>query len=236
MPHLLYTQGFTPHNPKKKLKFEGTWDIEIDAGDFVCIYGDSGSGKSLFLKSLTLLYPPQSGNVYFQNMQVTSKEILFYRSKVIYLQQVPQFSDDTIAEEFNRIFRYKIYRNSYDRLQSDARQLADMIGLEHDIFTRKAYELSGGQKQKIHLVLGMCLNPHILILDEPTASLDEKSTLKVEKLLRDWVLEAKQDRAYLWVSHQTAQRKRVGKKFFQIVEGRLSAAEADEIIYSSASI
>ena len=232
---LLYTQDFTPHNPNQKLKFEGNWDIEVNEGDRICIYGDSGSGKSVFLKSLTLLFQPNTGTVYFQGLQVTNKDILSYRSKVIYLQQVPQFGDDTIAEEFNRVFSYKIYKNNHVHLWSLAQYFVKMFGLDQDVFACKAYELSGGQKQKIHLILGLSLDPHILILDEPTASLDDKSTFLIEQLMQDWVMETRKKRAYLWVSHQPAQRKRVGKKYFQVVEGKLLASEASEVSYSSVS-
>ena len=236
MTPLLYTQDFIPCKPNHEFNFQGSWDIDVNQGDRICIYGDSGSGKSLFLKSLTLLYPPQSGHVYFLGKLVTSQQILTYRSKVIYLQQVPQFGDDTIAEEFNRVFKYKVYRNHQDQLQAEAFSLIEKIGLDPDIFSRRPYELSGGQKQKVHLILGLCLNPHILILDEPTASLDEKSTIKVERLLHEWVTSSVHKRAYIWVSHQASQRKRVASKFFHIQEGRLSSTQEDKASYSSVSV
>ncbi|NRA45141.1 MAG: ATP-binding cassette domain-containing protein [Oligoflexales bacterium] len=236
MTPLLHTHDFIPYNPGKASAFIGSWDIEVNQSDRICIYGDSGSGKSLFLKSLTLLYPPHSGRVYFGKQLITQEHILWFRSKVIYLQQVPQFGEDTIAEEMNRVFRFKIYKSHYKHLQAQALQLVKEVGLEADILASKAYELSGGQKQKIHLVLGLCLNPHILILDEPTASLDEKSTIHVEQLLRGWVEEVGHERAYLWVSHQSSQRKRVGSRFFHVADGSLSIVRPEEVSYSSASM
>lgn len=218
---LLYTKNFVPYSPNDRGLFEGVWDIEVKSGDRICLHGDSGSGKSLFLKSLTLLYPPRSGQVYFQNQQVTSKQILSFRSNVIYLQQVPHFGESTIAEEFKRVFSFKIYRHKQDLLHAKGLELAKEIGLDSDIFASKAYELSGGQKQKLHLVLGLCLDPQIIILDEPTASLDERSTLEVEQLLRNWTDQSVKERAYIWVSHQSSQRQRVANIFYQIQAGRL---------------
>jgi UDP-glucose/iron transport system ATP-binding protein len=88
-----------------------------------------------------------------------------------------------------------------------AEALFSRLGKTPDFLERAHDVLSGGEEQLVSLVRALLLDPVVLLLDEPTAGLDEKSALSVEHLLAEWVADG--DRAVMWTSHDAPQTERV---------------------------
>jgi putative ABC transport system ATP-binding protein len=82
-------------------------------------------------------------------------------------------------------------------------------------------DLSGGEAQIVALLRALQLNPSILLLDEPTTSLDERTERAIENLLRQWVSEAPANRASLWVTHDSDQARRIADHWLRMRRGRL---------------
>ena len=211
---IIHTKDFVPYLVNKH-KLPSVWDIEVFQQNQIALTGESGVGKSVFLKSLTYIYQPQSGSVFFRNKKVDSSNVVSYRSKVLYLNQNPYFFRDTIWEYLEHILSFSVYNMVFQDFKVRAKAIADKINFDETLFSSNPNELSGGQKQKVKLILSMLISPNVLILDEPTSQMDLKSSMRCEGLILEWVNQ-NVDRAFIWVSHSRDQLGRIGSHYFEL--------------------
>lgn len=101
------------------------------------------------------------------------------------------------------------------------------LGLGETFLEKSARDLSGGEGQIVSLLRAIQLGPSILLLDEPTASLDAASVAAVESLVTRWQAEAPGGRATVWVSHDAEQARRVGQRQLRMNAGELQSGGRD---------
>ena len=215
--------------------------FDLVPGDRLALTGASGSGKSLLLRTLAGLDvistgpSGEYGSISFEGKSLHEWEMPQYRSKVCYIQQQPAFFDETVEANFKRVFRLKTHQNiQYDRgkilkwlnrlsLPATASDFSGGVNAA-GFLERPAKELSGGETQIAALLRVLQLEPQILLLDEPTSSLDVEMTKLFEKLLEKWQTEIPENqnnssnstvqRAWIWVSHNPDQLRRMCRKTF----------------------
>lgn len=141
------------------------------------IKGRSGSGKSTFLKSLLFEH---SCKYYYNDLDVMAlneeQRAKFYYDKVSFVYQMPLFINEmTIKEHINLI------KNVY--LINDNNELVERLDV-NDLLDKYPKELSGGEKTRTAVLLALLKNPEIIVLDEPTASLDKNNAIKMIDLLK----------------------------------------------------
>ncbi|SIT43408.1 ABC transporter-like protein [Paraburkholderia piptadeniae] len=199
--------------------------VAIDAGARISITGPSGSGKSVFMRALALLDPLDGGEVLWQGKRIARAAIPRYRRHIAYMRQRPALLDGTVEDNLRYPYTLHAYRDvRFDREQ--AAKLASQAGRANDFLDRRASELSGGEAQIAALIRVLQLAPDVLLLDEPTASLDPESARAIEALLRAWFDAAPDARAWLWVSHDLAQAARVSTRHLTMREGVLGEAQS----------
>jgi len=168
------------------LQIEAIRDISLDIQKqtLVTFSGPSGSGKSTLLNILGLIEPVQSGQVLFQNHNLSMinqkgmNSIRKYKIGFIFQQfhLIPVFT----AEE-NVAYFLERQGLAKDEIQSRTRRSLEEVGLwEHRI--KKPSELSGGQKQRVAIARALAKNPEVIIGDEPTASLDQKTGKEIMEI------------------------------------------------------
>jgi putative ABC transport system ATP-binding protein len=195
----------------------------LAAGDRVAITGPSGSGKSVFLRALALLDPLASGQIRWRGKPVARTAIPHYRRNVAYIRQRPAMLDGTVEDNLRYPYSLHAYRDvRFDRAR--AAELAALAGRDADFLARPASELSGGEAQIAALIRVLQLAPEVLLLDEPTASLDPASTRAIEGLVRTWYDSGGGSsagggnnadgagHASIWVSHDPAQAARMSDR------------------------
>jgi len=149
-------------------------NLEIKEGERVVLLGNNGSGKSTLLKLMAGLIYPNAGAYFFKEHQITKKylkkEAKAFRKALAILFQNP----DTML--FNETVRDEI-AFSLDQfgMQKKIEPLAKAFSIEH-LLERSPLKLSGGEKQKVALCAIFSIEPKVLLLDEPMANLDPKST------------------------------------------------------------
>jgi putative ABC transport system ATP-binding protein len=193
--------------------------MEIFPGDRIAVVGPSGSGKTLLLRSLALLDPINEGEIRWKDARIQGHEVPSFRRHVSYLSQRPALYPGTVEDNFRLPFTLNVYRG---RLFNRSRLVNWLAKLDRDasFLEQSHYDLSGGERQIVALLRSLQLDPLILLLDEPTASLDKNTTYALENILEEWINEVKA-RAVVWVSHDLDQIRRVTNKQFHMHAQRL---------------
>lgn len=192
-------------------------DFTLNSGDRVTIVGASGSGKSVFLRALALLDPPDSGEVVWQESPVSIQQITRYRASVCYLAQRPAMVDGTVRDNLGLPFTLKAQRQRrFDAQVAEA--LLAQAGKPASFLGKSAAELSGGEAQIVALIRVLQLEPEVMLLDEPTAALDPQSAAAVERLVLEW---STAERGFVWVTHDPEQARRMGNRHLSMDQGVL---------------
>lgn len=190
---MLKAQGISKKFGQEKFLFEKV-NFELKKGDLIFIQGKSGSGKSLFLKSLTLLTPIDEGQITYLNQEIT--DVLRFRSLVHYLRQDFSPTLSSGEEVLKEAFSLNIYK---DKIPLDPKMFLEEFGLNNLFLKKKASLLSGGERQILHLVRSLCLSPSALLLDEPTSAMDHGTRRVAEKLIKRFV---DLGGAVIWITHE----------------------------------
>lgn len=195
--------------------------LEIPESSLVTFSGPSGSGKSTLLNILGLIEPVQEGRVVFQNEDIgqmsekRKNEIRKFQIGFIFQQfhLIPVLS----AEENVRYFlkRQKLAKKEIEERTADSLQA---VGLwEHR--KKRPSQLSGGQKQRVAIARAVAKTPSVIIGDEPTASLDQKTGAEIMELLAD--LTAKRKTSVILTTHD-AMVQSFASQNFHIQDGQLA--------------
>jgi putative ABC transport system ATP-binding protein len=143
-----------------------------------CVAGPSGAGKSTLLRLLNRLADPGRGSVRYRGRDVREYDVLALRREVGLVPQLPALLDGTV--EMNVGFGARLAGRPVD-----VRGALDLAGLDDSFADRPARRLSVGEQQRVMLARALALEPKVLLLDEPTAALDERSKAAVERTLLD---------------------------------------------------
>lgn len=187
-------------------------DIKIQSGESVALMGESGIGKSTLLNIIGTLENPTSGNVFFEksNMQLKNQsELCAFRNKFIGFM----FQSCCLFQEFsafeNICIPILISGETESSAKIKANNVLSMIGMQKRK-NSKPCELSGGEKQKVAFARAIVSAPKILLADEPTGNLDEKSSENVIDLISEFSEENKS--TTIIVTHSNLVAKKIKKK------------------------
>jgi putative ABC transport system ATP-binding protein len=192
----------------------------FSGGDRVAVTGPSGSGKTLLLRSLALLDPLEAGEIRWRGHAVHASRVPAFRCQVMYLHQRATLMRGSVQENLQQPFQLAAHRERRYDPQRIAAWL-EMVGRDASFLGKRHQELSGGELQIAALLRAMQVDPHVLLLDEPTAALDRESADAVETLVRQWFDQDAQQRITVWVSHDHQQLQRVSDRMLRIGQGRL---------------
>lgn len=177
--------------------------IEVSAnlqeGSLLLVKGPSGSGKSTLLRVLSRLQELIDGQVFFHGDSMRSFTPQVWRSKIHYVPQKPAIFPGTVYDNLTMPYTLSIHKIKEFDLKMIQKSFDDLL-LDLSIMEQNASTLSGGEVARVALLRSIILNPNILLLDEPTAALDENAKQAVLGFLKGW-LEQKPDRGIILVSH-----------------------------------
>lgn len=148
--------------------------LDIHSGEILGISGHNGSGKSTLLRILALLEPSDAGTFLFDGQPATVNN-LDLRRQVTLLLQTPYLLSRSVADNVGYGLMVR-GRGDTERIA----QALHAVGLDPTIFLqRRRHELSGGESQRVALAARLVLQPRVLLMDEPTASVDEESAVRI---------------------------------------------------------
>ncbi|GAB6158739.1 ABC transporter ATP-binding protein [Desulfotomaculum varum] len=186
-----YTLG---GHPARQISLAGS----LAAGNVLVVRGDSGAGKSTLLRILAKLQPCQGGEAFLLGQSWHHMPPPVWRIKVHYLPQQPALFDGSVADNLAIPFTTNLgSKNKFD--PDRAKALMRELLLDEKLWQQDAQTLSGGEAARVAFIRSLLIEPMVLLLDEPTAALDEAARNAFYNLLSRWLREP--NRAALLVSH-----------------------------------
>lgn len=186
-------------------------DFSLAEGRTLVVRGPSGSGKTQLLRQLGDLDGSarrgllQAGSLSYRGRDLEQWGGCAWRTEVCCVPQVVPTLQGTPAELEERIGSFRAQRG---RAADDPRALAEGLGIGAESWERSWGELSVGERQRLLLAVLLARRPGVLLLDEPTAALDEDATARVEELLAG--------KTCVWVTHSSAQAQRVADETLRL--------------------
>jgi polar amino acid transport system ATP-binding protein len=165
-------------------------DVEVEAGEVVCVIGPSGSGKSTLLRCVNLLEAPTSGTVIVDGVELTDPEcdIDAVRRRIgMVFQQFNLFPHLSVLANVT-IAQRKVLRRSAGEAEKVARTNLERVGLSDKIDAYPA-QLSGGQQQRVAIARALAMGPAVMLFDEPTSALDPELVGDVLAVMRGLAVE-----------------------------------------------
>ncbi|MBY4890707.1 amino acid ABC transporter ATP-binding protein [Pantoea sp. DY-15] len=208
----------------------------IKPREVVSIIGPSGSGKSTLLRTLNLLVLPDAGQITIGDESVNAKNLhrininRLRRKTSMVFQHYNLFRNKTALENITEVLRFarKLGRKEADE---KALEYLNRVGL-HDKASSYPAMLSGGQQQRVGIARALSLEPEVILMDEPTSSLDPEMRRGILKLIAEI---ASQNITMAIVTHEMNFARDISNRLFFMDQGKLIAqGTPDEIIHGHA--
>ncbi len=206
---------------KKKRGGRTVLDLSLGLvkGSVTGLLGPNGAGKTTLLELLAFLSPPDSGEIRYQARRVdfTGSDLIRLRRTVVLVQQNPVLF--TASVHRNVAFPLKIRGMDRKTRKRTARELLRLVGMEAFSQTG-AHRLSGGETQRVAIAQALACSPGVVLLDEPTASVDTENRIIIERIIRD--LNREKGISVIFTSHDAVQASRLSDDILFLRDGRLA--------------
>jgi len=228
---LIQTDGLMKYFKGDEIKALDGITAQVHKGEMVVIIGPSGSGKSTFLRCLNLLETPTGGTVTFEGVDITDPKtnINIHRQKMgMVFQHFNLFPNMTVLRNMT-IAPMKLLGKTKEEAEEKAMGLLERVGLP-DRADAYPSQLSGGQKQRIAIVRALCMDPDVMLFDEPTSSLDPEMVGEVLDVMKQL---ANDGMTMVVVTHEMGFAREVGTRVIFMDEGKIVEENTPEGLFSS---
>jgi tungstate transport system ATP-binding protein len=190
--------------------------LSIPRGETLAVVGPNGSGKSTLLLAVARLIRPAGGEIFFEGRSLSELDELDYRRKISFVFQDPLLMD--MSAEGNIALGLKFRGLPREEIRARTGKWSQQLGID-SLAKRRAGQLSGGEAQRVSLARAFVLEPELLLLDEPFASLDPPTRAKLIEDLSE--LLGKDGRTAIFVTHNLNEAARLSHRIAVIVGGML---------------
>ena len=203
-------------------------DLKVEKGQVMALIGPSGAGKSTLIRCVNRLETPTSGEIWFNGENIvklrSGKLRKARRSMGMIFQEyalVERLSvmENVLSGRLGYVGFWRSYLRKFPKADIQiAFKLLEKVGLEM-MFNKRADELSGGQRQRVGIARALIQNPDILLVDEPTASLDPKTSRQIMRLITELCIE--QQLAAIINIHDVALAQMFAERIVGLRDGRI---------------
>lgn len=216
------------------LKVFSDLNFQAKTGEVVSIIGPSGTGKSTFLRCINFLEQPEEGTIEIDGLKVDVQHMTEKDAKAIRLktsmvfQNYSLFKNKTALENI-LIPLVLVRKMNEDKAHKLAMEYLSLVGLE-DKKDQYPSRMSGGQQQRVGIARAMAVNPKVMLLDEPTSSLDPELVGGVLEILKD--LATRHSYTTLVVTHEMNFARDVSDRIVFMDQGRIVEEGTPEAIFT----
>jgi len=205
-------------------------NVKITENEIFTIVGPSGSGKSMFLRTLNRLLEPDSGDIFLDGVSIFTMDPRELRRKVGMVFQIPIIFPGTVED--NILSGPRIWGKEVSGVEkmNMVRQSLDSVDLPREYAIRDSSKVSVGEQQRVCIARAIANDPDVILMDEPTASLDPKTTLKIESLIRK--LNQELGITFVIITHNIQQARKIGDTTMLMKAGKVLHVDRTEIIFS----
>ncbi|AOF54734.1 ABC-type amino acid transport system, ATP-binding protein [Maize bushy stunt phytoplasma] len=192
-------------------------NLKIKQNKIITLIGPSGAGKSSLLRCLNLLEEPDFGTILFEGTNILNPKYNVYnlRKKIgMVFQHFNLFAHKNVLNNCT-LALIEVFKKSKEEAQTIAREKLQKVGLL-DVASQSIQTLSGGQKQRVAIARALCMNPEIILFDEPTASLDPQLTKEVLDIMTNLTHEKI---TIILVTHEIAFAQKISDRIVFMADG-----------------
>ena len=177
--------------------------FEIEEWQFAVLIGPSGCGKTTTLKMINRLIQPDTGKIYLNEEDITSKDKVELRRHIGYvIQQIGLFPNMTVAQ--NICVVPKLLKYSKEQCDQIVRDMLAMVEMPYEQYANKyPSEMSGGQQPRIGILRALAASPPIVLMDEPFSALDPMTRRSLQQEVKG--LQQKLHKTFIFVTHDMAE-------------------------------
>lgn len=206
--------------------------FDIYPGEAVGLVGESGCGKSTIARCILRLEEPSQGHIYFNGDELTALPARRMRALRRHFQMVFQDPHESLNPRFTvrRTLHEPLYLHGLFRDETQLHEAVERVNLELEHLKRYPGQLSGGQKQRVGVARAMMTHPQLVVLDEPTSSLDMSLRIHVIALLRR--LQRELNMSYLFISHDLSTVRHLCDRVLVMYLGRIVEMGRTEDVFN----
>jgi peptide/nickel transport system ATP-binding protein len=222
----------------KKIKVIDNINLQLFKGEILVVAGESGSGKTTLAKLIMKAITPDSGNIFFDNSDITKikgKELLKLRSKIQIIFQDPYSSLDPRMKVFDIVKEpLDVHRKDLqkDVIKEHVFSALKKVNLDpNDVYSKYPHMLSGGQRQRVSFARALVLKPLLIIADEPVSMLDVSIRIQILDLMKK--LKEEEKVSFLYITHDLATSQYVGDNILILYKGQvIEQGNIKQVLYN----
>ena len=200
--------------------------LRLEKNKVIGLLGPNGAGKTTLLEVLAFLARPNSGDIWFDSKKVNfiRGKLIDLRKKVVLVQQQPVLFTTTVFK--NVEFPLKIRNIPKVERKMAVSELLELVGM--GMFRDAiAYKLSGGETQRVAIARALACSPEVILLDEPTASVDMENQITIERIIQE--INRTKGISVIFTTHNMIQSSKLADKTIFLFEGKVARSTYENI-------
>lgn len=221
------------HKTFGKKKVHQGISVDLHKGEILGLFGGSGTGKSVVLRSVIGLEKPDKGTITFEEKNITQlneHELIDVRTKIGYVFQNGALFDSMSVEENLAYPLLEHTKLTIPEIQAKIKEMLELIGLSGSEKLLPA-NLSGGMQKRVGVARAIIMRPKIILYDEPTAGLDPFNTNRLIDLMKR--ISVREGNTAIFVTHDIPAALKVADRIAILYNGRIHALDTTENIQKS---
>lgn len=202
-------------------------NLSFDKGEFICLIGTSGSGKTTTMRMINRMIDPTKGTIKINGEDIQKKNPVELRRQIGYvIQNIGLMPHMTIRDNITLVQR--LLKVDKEEQNKTAEKMIDLVELPRDMLDRYPHELSGGQQQRIGVVRALAADQDVILMDEPFGALDPITRDSLQDLVKD--LQERLGKTIVFVTHDMDEALKLSNRIAIMDNGKVIQFDTPEKI------